>query len=216
MKAVLFDLDGTVMDSGPGIKHTAIRTLKEMHLPSPSYEDLDFFIGPPLRDCFRLCKVPEERIEEAVTIYRHFYEQKDGGYLDATPYPGIDTLLSNLDKKGYVPFVCTSKGKSLAERIVKEFHLAPLFKGVYGASLDGSLAKKKDIIAKCLTDLPEGSKDVMIGDTYLDIEGANANHIPSIGVTWGYGVKEKMIETGAYALVSTMDELEKKIIEVLD
>ena len=71
-KHILFDLDGTMMDSGPGIKHTAIRTLKEMHLSSPSYEDLDFFIGPPLRDCFRLCKVPEERIEEISFFFLFF------------------------------------------------------------------------------------------------------------------------------------------------
>lgn len=216
VKAVLFDLDGTVMDSGPGIKHSAIATLKEMHLPAPSYEDLNYFIGPPLRDCFRLSHVSEERVEEAVKIYRKNYEKEKGGYLDANPYPGMIEMLSSLKKKGYLSFVCTSKGEALAKRIVHAFSLDTLFAGVYGSTLDGKISKKKDIISLCLSSLSSGSKAVMIGDTYLDIVGANENHIPGIGVTWGYGEKSRMKEVGAVALVDNTEECEEKIEEVLD
>lgn len=211
-KAVLFDQDGTLLDSGAGIKHCAILTLQMMHLPLIPYEDLDFFIGPPLRDCFRLCHVPEERIEEAVRIYRDAYEGKGDGYLEATPYPGIVEMLQHLRSQGLKTYVCTSKGKPLAEMILQSFGLSSLFDGVYGATLDGSLATKPEIIRHCLVEEKLDVNALMVGDTVLDLRGAKANHLPFFGVEWGYGDTKQMRQEGATALLSSVAELEKAIL----
>lgn len=212
MKAVLFDQDGTLLDSAPGIKRCAIATLQAMRLPLIPYENLDFFIGPPLRDCFRLCHVPESRIEEAVKIYREKYEGSGNGYLDATIYPQIDELLKTLRHNGIKTYVCTSKAEPLAVMILQAFHLDPLFDGVYGASLDGSLAAKSDIIHHCLSNEQLHHDAIMVGDTVLDLRGAAANGIPFFGVVWGYGEKETMLQEGAKKLFSSVSALKDAIL----
>ena len=211
MQNILFDLDGTLIDSAPGIKHSAIKTLKEMKLPLIPYEDLDFFIGPPLSDCFRLCNVPEDRILEAISVFRKFYEQ--GEQLNCSFYPGIKECLISLKKRGYHLFVCTSKAEYFAVNILENFGFASYFDHIYGSSLDSSLSLKKDIIALCLS--RHGKEALMVGDTYLDIIGANENHIPSIGVTWGYGEKEKMIQNHVSCFADNTEELLEKISCIL-
>ena len=203
MTNILFDLDGTLNDSGPGIKNSAIKTLIEMKLKPIPYEKLNFFIGPPLRDCFRMCSVPEDRIEESVPIFRKYYEA--GGKYEANIYNGIEEMLSKLNNDGYKLFVCTSKAQFLAKDIISHFKLDKYFKGIYGALMDGSLALKKDIIAKCLEE--NGHDAIMVGDTYLDINGANANNLRSIGVTYGYGDNDKLIEYKATVIVDTPSEI---------
>lgn len=206
--AVLFDQDGTLLDSAPGIKQCAIETLEMMGIPSKPYQELDYFIGPPLRDCFRLSSVPEDRIDEAVDMFRKLYKEK--GAFNATVYPHIPELLKKLKEAGYKVFVCTSKGMPVAVDILTHFSLISLFDGVYGATLDGKVTKKKDIIARCLN---ENKPDLafMVGDTYLDVEGANANGIKTIGVSYGYGDKKKMKGEGAAAFID--DPLE--LIEII-
>lgn len=201
---LLFDMDGTLNDSAPGMKHCAMQTLEDMHLPIIPYEKLNFFIGPPLRDCFRLCHVPEERIEEAVKIYRSYYE-KTGKY-EGYVYPGIPELLNTLKEEGYPLFICTSKADFLATDIAEHFQYRNNFKGIYGAKMDGSLAEKKDIIHACISNNPT-KHFIMIGDTYLDILGANENHIDSIGVSWGYGDKKTMLDHHPTFLVNSIEEL---------
>ena len=144
-KRIFFDQDGTLVESGPGIKHSARKTLEKRKLPVIPYEELDFFVGPPLRDCFRLCHVPEERIEEACLIYRHFYNEEGGKY-DANVYPGIMELLSKLKSGGNLLYIATSKADVLAKDIGKHFGFDKYFDGFFGACLDGSRALKKDIL----------------------------------------------------------------------
>lgn len=206
---ILFDQDGTLLDSGPGIKHCAIKTLETMFLPMKRYEDMDYFIGPPLKDCFRLSGVPEERLDEAIEIYREYYQK--GGMYDASIYTGITDLLQKLNELGYDTHVCTSKAQVLASEILHHFNLDIYFKKIYGASLDGTHALKKDIIARCLKE-NNIKEAVMIGDTYLDLEGANNNHIHSIGVIYGYGNKEEMEKRNPIAIVDNPLD----IIKIID
>lgn len=211
--AVIFDQDGTLMDSGLGIKHTAIETLKQKKLPYPPYEKMDYFIGPPLSDCFRLSGVSEERIPEAVKLYRIRYAQK--GMFEEEVYPGILSLLFSIRQAGYQTYVATSKSKRLAEAILIHFRMRSLFDGVFGASEGVQGESKATIIASCLSTLPKESKVIMVGDTYLDILGAKENHIPAIGVTYGYGEKERMRENGCSLWAKDAEELEQLLLDLL-
>ena len=205
-KRIFFDQDGTLVESGPGIKHCARKTLEKRKLPVIPYEELDFFVGPPLRDCFRLCHVPEERIEEACLIYRHFYNEEGGKY-DANVYPGIMELLSKLKSEGNLLYIATSKADVLAKDIGKHFGFDKYFDGFFGACLDGSRALKKDILHQGLVSTDSSLPAVRIGDTYLDMVGANENKIPSFGVVWGYGDKKKRLECGAQKICTSCSEL---------
>lgn len=203
-KFVLFDLDGTIMDSGPGIKKCAMKTLEKLNIPHKSYEDMDYFIGPPFRDCFRLSNVEEERVEEACNIYRDLYI--NGGIYDQKVYPGITKLFYMLLADNYKLMVCTSKGELLAIEVVNHFQLSKYFYEIHGGSMDASRAKKSEIIEDCMKN-HEDDEFVMVGDTYLDIEGAKINHINSIGVTYGYGDKTKLKESHPDIIVDDVESI---------
>lgn len=209
LKAILFDQDGTLLDSGPGIKHTAIETLERMNLPHPYLEDMDYFVGPPLQDCFRLSGVPEDRVMEAVRTYREIYGVT--GMYEETVYPGVVDMLKQLHQDGYKVYVTTSKGQHLAEPILKHFGLYDLFDGVFGASMDLKRAEKSLIIEDCLNSLGEEHEALMVGDTFYDILGALKNKIPAIGVTYGYGENQKMLDSGALELAIDTADLYRKI-----
>ncbi len=189
-KTLLFDQDGTLLDSAPGIKSCAQFTLKKLGYPVIPEKDLDFFIGPPLRDCFRLCGVKEDDIEKATEIYREQYQAK-GKYF-AYLYPNVEKVLKDLQAEGNRLFVCTCKGRSLAIDILRHFNLLPYFDGVYGASADGRKSTKGEIISDCLKENGVNGQAVMIGDTELDAQGANENGIPCLIFEPGYGNEEKI------------------------
>lgn len=210
-KVILFDQDGTLLDSAPGIKKCAIDTLETLHVSHKPYEEMDYFIGPPLRDCFRFSNVPEDKLDEAIAIFRKLYKEK--GAFDSMVYPEIVETLKTLRRNGYLLFVCTSKGKPVAVDVLTHFSLISLFDGIYGATIDEKIKEKKDIIANCLK---ENKPDfaIMVGDTYLDVEGANANNIKTIGVTYGYGDKNKMKETGVLRFIDHPLELIELLKEI--
>ena len=205
-KAILFDQDGTLLDSAPGIKRCAQETLKALGYPAPEAKDLNYFIGPPLRDCFRLSHVEEKDIEKAVLVYRRLYGS--GGKYEAAIYPSILEGLSELKRKGYRLFVCTSKNGELAKDILLKFKLNNYFEGVFGSTSDGVGAKKGEIIRRCLSYIKEDTDVLMVGDTHLDAEGANQNAIPCLLVSFGYGEKEKYDKEKPYAVIDSFSEID--------
>lgn len=205
-RVILFDQDGTLLDSAPGIKRCAQETLRKLGYPVPMKKDLNYFIGPPLRDCFRLSKVKEEDIEQAVTIYRELYESE--GKYDATIYPGVEHGLRELQKEGYRLFVCTSKNGNLAKDILTKFNLSQYFEQVFGSSSDGTGARKGEIIRRCLCQIEEGKNALMVGDTHLDAEGANQNNIPCLLVSFGYGDKSKIAQEKPFAFIDSFLDIE--------
>jgi|GEM_PF-71382 len=202
---VLFDQDGTLTDSGPGILRCADETLKEFGIDVKPKERLRVFVGPPLRDSFRRFGVPSEKIEEAVARYRAKFQVK--GKYENTPYPDIEELLSDLKKRGIRLFVATSKPTSIAVDVLKQNGLFPYFEGVYGASLSGDHDTKPLIVQDALKALGPDVKALLVGDTAFDVVGAKENQIGSVAVAWGYGSKESLEEAKPDYLVSTMDEL---------
>lgn len=209
MKHLLFDLDGTLTDSGEGIIHCGQETLAHFGLEVPSYDDLRPMVGPPLRDSLRRFGVSEENMEEAVEVYRQAYV--DHGQYENFPYPGVEDLLKKLRNDGYRLYVATSKPEVMAEHILKHFGLDQYFDVICGSTLDSNRITKADVIRHLLKQLPKDEKILMIGDTIYDIAGANELGLPSIGVAWGYGDLPQMKAAGAIGIAESMDALYQMI-----
>lgn len=205
-KTILFDLDGTLTDSGEGIINCATLALEHFHLPIPSREAMRVFVGPPLHDSFLSHGVPAEHVEEAIKIYRSRYVPI--GAYENTPYPGIRELLEHLKEQGHTLYVATSKPEGMSVNILKHFDLAKYFDRICGASLDASRSTKDAVIAYLMEQNGRPDNMVMVGDTKFDILGAKAHGIPAIGVSWGYGKVEEMQQAGAAAIAWSMEELE--------
>ncbi len=204
-KAILFDLDGTLTDSGEGIIKSAEYALQYFQLPVPDWETMRVFVGPPLRDTFADFGVPKDRLDEAVAVYRERYIPI--GIYENTPYPGVETLLSQLRQQGHRLFVATSKPEWMAVDVLTRFGLASCFENIAGATMDGSRDTKADVIAYLLGQVDTVDEAVMVGDTAFDVIGAAAHKIPCIGVDWGYGKVSDMLEAGAAAIAGSMEEL---------
>lgn len=208
-KRIIFDLDGTLTDSGEGILNSVEMTLRHFSLPVPDRQALRVFVGPPLRDVFIEHGVPADRAEEAIFVYRSRYNTI--GKFENCPYPGIPQMLENLQKLGYSLVVATSKPEVTAIEIMDKFQLSQYFDEICGATADGSRDEKSKVIAYLLSKLGDSSDIWMVGDTAFDVIGAAAHGIPTIGVSWGYGNVETMVDAGAIAIVHTADELYEKL-----
>lgn len=204
-KTILFDLDGTLTDSGEGIINCAALALRHFNLPVPDRETMRAFVGPPLHASFIRFGVPEDQAEEAIRIYRSRYIPI--GKFENTPYPGIAELLQKLRAQGHKLYVATSKPEQMSIEILEHFDLAKYFTLICGASLDQSRNSKDAVIAYLLAQAETDGEIIMVGDTAFDVLGAKAHGIPAIGVSWGYGKVEDMEQAGAVAIVHTMQEL---------
>lgn len=212
MHNIIFDLDGTLTDSGEGIIKCAALALKHFGLPVPSREEMRVFIGPPLRETFQKFGIPTEQVEEAVRIYRSRYVPI--GMFENTPYPGIQAMLASLKSDGYSLYVATSKPEDMAVEILKKFKLASYFELICGATLDGKRDSKESVIGHLLKQLNIQQDAIMIGDTAYDVIGAAAHGIKTIGVSWGYGAVEEITKAGAFKIAHSPKELIALIHEV--
>lgn len=204
-KNILFDLDGTLTDSGEGIINCAILALEHFGLPIPSREALRVIVGPPLDQSFIRFGVPAERTDEATRVYRSRYTTV--GKFENYPYPGIRETLQALKAAGHRLFVATSKPEGMSVEILEKFELAQYFELICGATLDGSRSHKADVIAYLLGQVESLENVVMVGDTKFDVLGAKEHGIPTIGVAWGYGTREEMLEAGAVAIAEKPEDL---------
>ena len=204
-KSILFDLDGTLTDSGDGIINCAILALEHFKLPVPDRETLRVFVGPPLHETFMKFGVPADKAEEAVAVYRSRYVPI--GMFENAPYEGIREVLATLKEQGHKLYVATSKPEWMAEEILKKFELDGYFDRICGATMDTSRTEKAQVIAYLL-ELNGGAENaIMVGDTKSDVLGAAEHGIPTIGVAWGYGTVEDMQLAGAAAIATTTQEL---------
>ena len=204
-KAILFDLDGTLTDSGEGIMNCAKLALQHYGLPIPSEAELRTFVGPPLHESFVRFGVPAEEADNAVKIYRSRYIPI--GKFENHPYEGIREVLQKLNDLGHTLYVATSKPEGMSVDILEHFDLAKYFHVIAGASLDRSRSSKEDVIAYLLEQCGDHDEKIMVGDTTFDVIGAKAHGIPTVGVSWGYGKVEDMEKAGAISIAYTMDEL---------
>ena len=204
-RAILFDLDGTVTDSGEGIMNCAAFALEKLGLTVPQREKLRVFVGPPLQKTFPEFGVDPKQVDEAIAIFRSRYVPI--GKFENKPYPGVQELLGRLQKDGNRLFIATSKPETTALEVLEHFHLTSYFEMIAGATFDGTRDSKEDVIQYLLGQTSALEDAVMVGDTAYDVIGASAHGIPCIGVSWGYGEIQDMESAGAMSIAHTMDEL---------
>ena len=209
-KAILFDLDGTLTDSGEGIINCAQLALEHFNLPIPTKEEMRVFVGPPLHETFMKFGVPADKTDEAIRVYRSRYIPI--GKFENSPYPGIPELLETLVKAGHRLYVATSKPEIMSVEILEHFGLAKYFTRICGASFDQSRSSKDAVIAYLLEETGEAANMIMVGDTKFDILGAKVHGIPAIGVSWGYGEVKDMVDAGAVSIANTTGELLEMLV----
>lgn len=197
-KALLFDLDGTLTDSGEGIIKSAWYTFEQFGMPLPSWEEMRVFVGPPLWDTFEKFGIPKDKTDEAVRIFRSRYVPI--GKFENTPYDGIRELLEELNRSGISCYVATSKPEVTAVEVLEHFDLAKYFTRICGADLEKNRNSKEAVISYLLDQKPAQAEFVMVGDTKYDVIGAKAHGIPTVGVSWGYGSVEEMLDAGAVGI----------------
>ena len=204
-KAIFFDLDGTITDSGEGIMNCATLALEHFGLPVPDREQMRVFVGPPLDQTFIKFGVPADKTDEAIKVFRSRYTTV--GKFENFPYPGVADMLQSLKSQGHRLFVATSKPEVMANEVLRHFDLDGYFEQIAGATLDGSRSHKADVITYLLGLTGDVGQTLMVGDTAFDVIGAAAHGIPAIGVSWGYGTAEDMEKAGAIAIAHSMAEL---------
>jgi phosphoglycolate phosphatase len=206
--AVLFDLDGTIVDSAPGITATLAHTLEAMGEPVPTPAELLAWVGPPIMDSFRdLGGFDLPEAQRALEIYRAKYITE--GVFDATVYPGVEGVLRAISEARIPLSLATSKPETPATLVLEHYGLAHYFDELTGASDDEARSRKADVVAEALrrlaADGADLSRPVMIGDRIHDIHGAGEHQVPTIYVTWGYGSPGEA--AGAVAITDTPEQL---------
>lgn len=210
---LLFDLDGTLIESAEGVRVSLAHAMQELRLPCPDLSDYTRYVGPPLEDTFRgMCAVPEALIPAAMQAYRDYYNAV--GQHTNRVFDGICDVLAALRGHGLRLAICTSKNEPVAERVAQTLGLSPYLDAVCGSALDGSRRAKADIIPYALDTLgcADKANALMIGDTDFDARGAQLAGVDFLGVTYGYGTKESMQACGAIGFADSPEKLLPLII----
>jgi len=203
---VLFDLDGTLVDSRPGIVHSLRLALEGAGISLPQDHDFTWCIGASLWKIFEhyMQTTDRHRLEGAVAAYRHIY--RDGPMFEYDIYDGVIKTLTDIKRDGVRIAIATAKVHEYAREIIAVSELATCIDHVYGSELDGRNVEKRDLIRMILhEERVEPERTVMIGDRHHDIDGALANGVAAIGVTYGYGSAEEL--SHAHACVTHAGDL---------
>jgi phosphoglycolate phosphatase len=215
--AVLLDLDGTIVDSCPGILASCQAALRALgHEPDETL-DVRRFIGPPLEEIMQhlLRSYGDDRVGEAVTAYRRHYG--DSGYLGSVPYAGIGEALAEMKRSGLRLYLATSKRETFASRILNHLNFVPYFDGIHGSVPSGELDHKPELLAHIVAkhDLSP-SRSLMVGDRRHDIAGAHAVGMRGLGVLWGYGSREELETADADQLVDSPADLTRTVLSMVN
>ena len=200
------DLDGTLTDSAPGIVACIGHALRSLGRPVPPPAELRWCVGPPLLESFTSLLGDAEMAAQALTLYRERFATR--GLLANAVYPGIPQVLDSLTQRGYSLNLATSKPLVYARRILAHFELDQYFDQQFGAELDGRLGDKSELLAHALKVTgADPKRSTMVGDRRHDVVGARANGLEIIGVLYGYGSRQELIDAGANRLVDSPTEL---------
>gem|GEM_PF-13064 len=215
LNAIIFDLDGTLLDSAPGIIASLTFAMRQLGHAFQPPSDIRALIGPPMNELVAQLLQPfgDDRVRQCVELYRQHYREQ--GLYDCAPYPGIVKALRQLAAEGYALLVATSKRQEFAERMLRHTDLYERFETVLGTSPDGALDNKADLLASLIRSLDSKPSHVlMIGDKRDDMIAARKNGVLPIGVRWGYGSDSELIESGAELLADIPDALPELVAQM--
>jgi phosphoglycolate phosphatase len=208
-QAALFDLDGTLTDPKVGITKSIAYALAKFGILEKNLDTFIPFIGPPLKESFMKYYFAGDakKAERAVDYYREYFAEQ--GMYENMIYPSVPDVLQKLKSLGVLLGIATSKALVLTTPILSHFEIDSYFSVVVGATLDGKRSKKADIIAEALQQLPKylPKEIIMIGDRKHDIEGAAANGINSIAVTYGYGSYEELEQAKPTYITDSVEKI---------
>lgn len=208
VKAVIFDFDGTLCDTGVGVKKSAKYALDAFNIESPEWEELDFFIGPPLLVTF------QERFNQSVTdaekLVKKYRERYTNiGLYESEFYEGIPQLLKTLKNEGFKLGVASSKPINYVEELLIKAGLKDYFDCISAVSFNADCESKQSILSRCVNELGiEPADAIMVGDRFYDMDGAREAGVPSVGVLWGFGNKFELIESGADYVIDKIEDIE--------
>lgn len=208
-KAILFDLDGTLTESGEGITKSVQYALEKLGRPEPDLDKLRVFVGPPLLEQFMMyADLDEETARQAVTLYRERYSVT--GLYENRPYPGVVDMLKELRQKGYILAVSSSKPEHFVQKVLDYFDLTQYFHEIVGSEMNGTRTKKSDVIEETLLRLNMQNRReqvLMVGDKEHDVFGAREAGLECIAVSYGYGTMEELEGSRPLKIVGSTKEL---------
>ncbi len=215
--SVLLDLDGTLINSHPGILASCLAALRALgHEPDETL-DIRRTIGPPLEDVMQILlqSYGDDKVGEAVAAYRQHYGESE--LLGSVPYPGIGNSLEEMKRTGLQIYLATSKRAIFASRILDHLKFATYFDGIYGSVPSGELDHKPELLAHIVSKHSlSPPHSLMVGDRRYDISGARAVGMRGLGVLWGYGTRDELETAGADQLVDSPADLARTVLSMVN
>lgn len=207
---VLFDLDGTLAASAPGVLESIRYTLNDMNVQIPDEAVLRSFLGPSMYDSMRrVCGMDDAQAQHAVDVYRE-HHIKNGGELKATVYAGIPSLLSRLKAQGVYLAIASAKPETSVHTVLEHFGLARFFDAIVGAEPGRTETSKQTLLERALP--PRYERAAMVGDRRFDMEAAKALNLTAIGAGWGYGTAEELAQAGADVVAATVKDAARVLL----
>lgn len=208
-KVILFDLDGTLTESGEGITKSVQSALEKLGQPEPDLKKLEVFVGPPLLQQFmKYAGLDEETAVKAVEYYRERYT--DIGIFENKVYPGVEDMLDKLRGKGYILAVASSKPERFVKKVLDHFDLTKYFHEIVGSEMNGGRTSKADVIEEALDRLhmaDHRDQVVMVGDKEHDVFGARKAGLQCLAVSYGYGSEEELKNANPLKIADSAQEV---------
>ncbi|MBQ9532230.1 MAG: HAD-IA family hydrolase [Eubacterium sp.] len=215
-KAVIFDFDGTICNTGEGIMKSAKYALDSFGIESEEWTELSCFIGPPLLITFQ--EKYNQDVSQASELVKKFRERygKEGIY-ESCLYDGIEELIKSLKADGLKLAIASSKPEKYVVELLEKFDIYKYFDIVCGVSFTADCEPKQSIVARALEGLGVTNEEaIVVGDKFYDIDGAKANGVKSIGVVWGYGTKFELIECSADYIAEKPGDIEAVALDLFE
>ena len=208
-KAILFDLDGTLTDSGEGITKSVQYALERIGKPEPDLQKLRVFVGPPLIEQFEeYAGIDEKTARRAVEIYRERYAPI--GIYENELYPGIEDMLAGLKNRGYKIGIASSKPENFVKIVAEYFHIESYFDEIVGSEPEGGRTNKTEVIEEALRRMgltDHRDQVIMVGDKEHDVFGARRAGLECIAVSYGYGTKEELENARPLKILNSAEEI---------
>lgn len=208
MKAVLLDLDGTLINSEEGITKCVQYALRSFGIEETDLSKLRCFIGPPLSVMYKeKYGFTDKQAWEGTEKYRERFDVE--GIFECELYPGVEEAVRQLKENGYLVALASSKPEVACKRILEHFGLTKYFDEIVGSTLDGSISTKGEVLEELYRRMPDVEKNEMclVGDTKFDVLGAKEFGIDCIGVSYGFGTKEELENAGAVTICDSLKEV---------